>query len=121
MLNGNFQTNVMAFLHLARCLAPAMIETGEGAILATGNTSALRGKKPFRVDQGSPAHPPGTARRLPDSGDAVRAQAIASFSTMIGAQGLTRELGDLELSKEILAVVRGRLVAQFAPAALRDE
>lgn len=47
VLNGNFQTNVMAFLHLAQRLAPAMIEAGEGAILATGNTSALRGKSRF--------------------------------------------------------------------------
>ncbi len=47
VLNQNFQVNVMALLHLARRLAPAMIEAGEGAIVASGNTSALRGKASF--------------------------------------------------------------------------
>jgi len=47
VLNGNFQVNTMALLHLARRLAPAMIEAGEGAIIVTGNTSALRGKPRF--------------------------------------------------------------------------
>jgi NAD(P)-dependent dehydrogenase (short-subunit alcohol dehydrogenase family) len=47
VLNGNFQVNTMALLHLARRLAPAMIEAGEGAIIASGNTSALRGKANF--------------------------------------------------------------------------
>jgi short-subunit dehydrogenase len=47
VLNRNFQINTMALLHLARRLAPAMIETGEGAIIVTGNTSALRGKAKF--------------------------------------------------------------------------
>jgi short-subunit dehydrogenase len=47
VLNRNFQINTMALLHLARRLAPAMIETGEGAIIVTGNTSALRGKPKF--------------------------------------------------------------------------
>lgn len=47
VLDSNFQTNVMAFLHLARRLAPAMIEAGHGAIVATGNTSSLRGKSKF--------------------------------------------------------------------------
>lgn len=47
VLETNFQTNVMAFLHLARRLAPAMIQAGRGAIIATGNTSALRGKGNF--------------------------------------------------------------------------
>jgi short-subunit dehydrogenase len=46
-LERNFQTNVMAFLHLARRVAPAMIQAGTGAIVATGNTSALRGKSNF--------------------------------------------------------------------------
>ena len=46
-LERNFQVNVMALLHLARATAPAMIERGEGAILATGNTSAYRGKANF--------------------------------------------------------------------------
>lgn len=47
LLNQNFQINTMALLHLARRLAPAMIEAGEGAIIVTGNTSALRGKPRF--------------------------------------------------------------------------
>ncbi|MDR6288207.1 NADP-dependent 3-hydroxy acid dehydrogenase YdfG [Inquilinus ginsengisoli] len=46
-LERNFQTNVMAFLTLARRLAPGMIQRGRGAIVATGNTSALRGKPNF--------------------------------------------------------------------------
>lgn len=47
ILNQNFQVNTMALLYLARRLAPAMIEAGEGAIIASGNTSALRGKAAF--------------------------------------------------------------------------
>lgn len=47
ILDVNFRTNVMAFLHLARRVAPAMVEAGRGAIIATGNTSALRGKSNF--------------------------------------------------------------------------
>ena len=47
VLNRNFQINTMALLHLARRLAPAMVEAGEGAIIVTGNTSALRGKAKF--------------------------------------------------------------------------
>jgi short-subunit dehydrogenase len=47
VLNQNFQVNTMALLHLARRLAPAMIAAGEGAIVASGNTSALRGKSSF--------------------------------------------------------------------------
>jgi short-subunit dehydrogenase len=47
VLNRNFQVNTMALLHLARRLAPAMIEAGHGAIIASGNTSALRGKANF--------------------------------------------------------------------------
>ncbi|HEY2523714.1 MAG TPA: SDR family NAD(P)-dependent oxidoreductase [Candidatus Binataceae bacterium] len=47
VLKRNFQVNTMALLYLARRLAPAMIAAGEGAIVATGNTSALRGKAGF--------------------------------------------------------------------------
>ena len=47
VLNRNFQVNTMALLHLARRLAPAMIAAGEGAIITTGNTSAIRGKAGF--------------------------------------------------------------------------
>jgi short-subunit dehydrogenase len=47
VLNQNFQVNTMALLHLAQRTAPAMLEAGEGAIIVTGNTSALRGKAKF--------------------------------------------------------------------------
>ena len=47
VLEHNFQTNVMALLHLARSVAPAMIAAGRGAIIVSGNTSALRGKSNF--------------------------------------------------------------------------
>jgi NAD(P)-dependent dehydrogenase (short-subunit alcohol dehydrogenase family) len=47
LLRRNFEVNVMALLHLARAVAPAMIAAGEGAILATGNTAAYRGKAHF--------------------------------------------------------------------------
>lgn len=46
-LNRNFQINTMALLHLARRLAPAMVTVGKGAIVATGNTSAQRGRPNF--------------------------------------------------------------------------
>lgn len=46
-LEQNFRVNTMALLHLARRLAPAMVEAGHGAIIASGNTSALRGKASF--------------------------------------------------------------------------
>jgi len=42
-LADNFQVNTMSLLYLSRRLAPAMVEAGEGAIVVTGNTSALRG------------------------------------------------------------------------------
>src|SRR5262249_13960260 len=47
VLNRNFQVNAMGLLYLARRLAPAMVEAGAGAIIATGNTSAIRGKARF--------------------------------------------------------------------------
>ena len=47
VLEVNFHINVMALLHLARRFAPAMVEAGKGAIIVTGNTSALRGKPNF--------------------------------------------------------------------------
>src|SRR5215467_15670129 len=47
ILNRNFQVNTMGLLYLARRFAPAMVSTGKGAIVATGNTSALRGKPGF--------------------------------------------------------------------------
>ncbi len=47
VLQANFQVNVMALLHLAQALGPAMVAAGTGAILATGNTAAYRGKAHF--------------------------------------------------------------------------
>jgi NAD(P)-dependent dehydrogenase (short-subunit alcohol dehydrogenase family) len=47
MLERNFRVNVMGLLYLARELAPDMIKAGKGAILVTGNTSAIRGKSNF--------------------------------------------------------------------------
>lgn len=47
VLERNFQVNVMALLHLARATAPAMAENGGGALIVTGNTSALRGRANF--------------------------------------------------------------------------
>ena len=43
----NFETNAVALLRLAQLTVPGMIERGEGVILATGNTSAYRGKANF--------------------------------------------------------------------------
>ncbi|HEX7759730.1 MAG TPA: SDR family NAD(P)-dependent oxidoreductase [Caulobacteraceae bacterium] len=43
----NFQVNTVALLHLAQKFTPAMVERGSGAIVVTGNTSALRGKANF--------------------------------------------------------------------------
>jgi NAD(P)-dependent dehydrogenase (short-subunit alcohol dehydrogenase family) len=47
MLNRNFQINTMGLLYLAQALAPDMIAAGKGAIIATGNTSAQRGRAMF--------------------------------------------------------------------------
>ena len=47
VLNRNFQVNTMGLLYLARRFAPAMITAGKGAIMVTGNTSALRGRAGF--------------------------------------------------------------------------
>jgi NAD(P)-dependent dehydrogenase (short-subunit alcohol dehydrogenase family) len=47
ILNRNFQVNTMGLLYLARRFARAMVGSGKGAIVATGNTSALRGKPGF--------------------------------------------------------------------------
>jgi NAD(P)-dependent dehydrogenase (short-subunit alcohol dehydrogenase family) len=44
ILNRNFQVNTMGLLYLARRFAPAMVSSRKGAIIATGNTSAWRGK-----------------------------------------------------------------------------
>jgi len=42
-LENNFRVNTTSLLYLARELAPVMIEAGQGAIMVTGNTAALRG------------------------------------------------------------------------------
>jgi short-subunit dehydrogenase len=47
VLTRNFEINTVALLHLARLLTPAMVAAGDGAIIVTGNTSALRGKPLF--------------------------------------------------------------------------
>ncbi len=47
VLERNFQVNTMGLLYLARAVAPDMIAAGRGAIVVTGNTSALRGKPRF--------------------------------------------------------------------------
>jgi NAD(P)-dependent dehydrogenase (short-subunit alcohol dehydrogenase family) len=47
VLNRNFQVNTMSLLHLARRLAPAMLQARRGSIIVTGNTSALRGRPGF--------------------------------------------------------------------------
>jgi NAD(P)-dependent dehydrogenase (short-subunit alcohol dehydrogenase family) len=39
-----FRVNTTALLHLARETIPGMLDAGGGAILVTGNTSAMRGK-----------------------------------------------------------------------------
>lgn len=46
-MEQNFAVNTMSLLHLARAVAPAMIERGSGALMVTGNTSAWRGKANF--------------------------------------------------------------------------
>ncbi len=47
VLNRNFQTNAMGLLYLARAFVPAMVAKGEGVLIATGNTSAQRGRANF--------------------------------------------------------------------------
>ena len=47
ILEQNFRVNVLSLLHLARGLLPDMIARGRGALVVTGNTSALRGKPTF--------------------------------------------------------------------------
>ena len=47
ILNQNFQTNTMGLLYLAQAFVPGMIARGDGALIATGNTSAQRGRAGF--------------------------------------------------------------------------
>lgn len=46
-LEQRFRVNVTALLVLAQELTPAMVDAGRGAIVVTGNTSALRGTANF--------------------------------------------------------------------------
>ena len=46
-LRKNFEINTVALLRLAQLTTPAMMERGEGVFMATGNTSAYRGKANF--------------------------------------------------------------------------
>ena len=46
-LERNFRVNATSLLYLARATAPAMIEAGKGAIVVSGNTSAMRGRPNF--------------------------------------------------------------------------
>jgi NAD(P)-dependent dehydrogenase (short-subunit alcohol dehydrogenase family) len=45
----NFRVNATVLLYLARAFAPAMIDRGSGVIIATGNTSAMRGVPNFAL------------------------------------------------------------------------
>ncbi len=47
VLERNFQVNVMALLNICQQVVPAMIAVGDGVVMATGNTSAYRGKANF--------------------------------------------------------------------------
>ena len=47
VLNRNFQVNTMGLLYLARRMTPGMVAKGKGAVVVTGNTSALRGRANF--------------------------------------------------------------------------
>jgi NAD(P)-dependent dehydrogenase (short-subunit alcohol dehydrogenase family) len=47
VLERNFQVNVMALLNICQQVVPSMIKAGEGVVMATGNTSAYRGKANF--------------------------------------------------------------------------
>ncbi|HEX7929607.1 MAG TPA: SDR family NAD(P)-dependent oxidoreductase [Sphingomicrobium sp.] len=47
VLQRNFEINTMALMHLARLTTPAMVNAGEGALIVTGNTSAIRGRANF--------------------------------------------------------------------------
>lgn len=46
-LEDTFRTNVMSLLHLGQAVVPGMLAAGGGAIVVTGNTSALRGSANF--------------------------------------------------------------------------
>lgn len=59
VLEQNFQVNVMALMHLARAVAPAMVANGGGALIVTRQHLRLAGPRQFRrlrADQGGAAH-----------------------------------------------------------------
>ncbi|MCP4211730.1 MAG: SDR family NAD(P)-dependent oxidoreductase [Halieaceae bacterium] len=47
LLEHNFRVNTTALLQLVQGFVPAMVAAGRGAILATGNTAAYRGRANF--------------------------------------------------------------------------
>ena len=47
LLEQNFRVNTTALLQLIQAFAPGMVSAGTGAILATGNTAAYRGRPGF--------------------------------------------------------------------------
>jgi len=47
VLRKNFEINTMALLQLARLVVDDMVDAGGGTLIATGNTSAYRGKAAF--------------------------------------------------------------------------
>ncbi len=59
ILERNFKINTMALLQLIQTCGPAMVEAGKGAVVATGNTSAYRGKPGF-----APFAPTKAAQRI---------------------------------------------------------
>ncbi|MEM7249877.1 MAG: SDR family NAD(P)-dependent oxidoreductase [Pseudomonadota bacterium] len=46
-LEHNFRVNTTSLLSLAQAVTPAMVDAGEGALIVTGNTSAMRGRANF--------------------------------------------------------------------------
>ncbi len=117
VLNRNFQINTMGLLHFARRLAPAMIAAGKGVILATGNTSAQRGKA-LRAEQGGPAHPGRVDRARP------RAQGHPR-GLPAHRRGDRREVGARDVRRQARRVLhpaggdRRRGLARSAPGAFR--
>ncbi|MFP6696725.1 MAG: SDR family NAD(P)-dependent oxidoreductase, partial [Alphaproteobacteria bacterium] len=65
-LEKNFRVNTTALLFLARETIPAMLETGEGVILVTGNTSATRGKTNWGFFASTKA---GSMKTVPNKGN----------------------------------------------------
>ena len=66
-MEANFQVNTMSLLHLARAVAPKMIERGSGAFIVTGNTSAWRGNSNFPALPRPRRHSVSSPKRSPAS------------------------------------------------------